>query len=99
MGQLLPSISNAELTYHLLLQSFDPVGPERDDLRAAISTSSLVNTQIPKKKDYTKPKDFLTGEFLRKHHRRSMGERGVKPEWDKQKFWKRWWAIAKGNTK
>ena len=87
VGEMLQRISHHELMHWMLLQSIDPAGEGRADLRAAISTSALVNTQVSKKRDLTKPKDFLTGELLRKQHRKSAAKRGLLPEWDAKAWW------------
>lgn len=97
---MLRRLSHEELTYWLILQAVDPVGEERADLRASISTAALHNTQVTRKKDAKKPKDFHAGEFLRKQHRKSMDERGLKQAWDGAKWKARWFGwISKHSNK
>jgi len=84
---VLQNVSNDELMHWFVLQSVDPSGEARADLRDAITASAFVNTQVTKKKDLTKPKDFLAGELLRKQHRKSAAQRGIITDWDARKFW------------
>lgn len=97
VGEMLQRVSQCELMYWLMLQSIDPAGEGRSDLRHAISTSALVNMQIQKRRDKTKPKDFMAGVLLRKQHKRDAARRGLVPEWDGKAFWRNLMNVVKRN--
>lgn len=94
VGEMLERMSHVELTYWLILESIDPSGVYRDDLRSAHQTAVLVNLQIPGKHKKTEPKDFLLSDLLRKQHERSMRVRGMKERFDRKAFFQNIASIA-----
>ena len=88
LGEMLERMSNFELLYQLVLESLDPSGEERADLRSAWQTSALVNIQIPGKRDKTTPKDFLLTEALSKQRATRGQTIGVEKKFDRTAFFK-----------
>ena len=85
VGELMDRMSHTELLYHLVLDSLDPTGDARDDLRAAMQTSNLVNVQITGKKK-TQPSDFLLDKMLKKSRDKAAEKWGLKKKFDRVAF-------------
>ena len=85
VGELMDRMTHAELLYHLVLDSLDPTGDEREDLRVAMQTSNLVNIQISGKKK-TKPGDFLLGAMFKKNRDKTAQNMGLKKKFDRVSF-------------
>lgn len=59
MRQLLSEISSSELTEWMAFDAIEPFGDPRDDLRAGIVASAVVNHSMSPPKQPTKPVDFM----------------------------------------
>lgn len=59
VGSMLAVMSSAELTYWIARNKREPVGAQREDLRAGIVAAAIYNVNIPKGKKKVKPTDFM----------------------------------------
>ena len=59
VGDLLQRMTSTELSYWIARNRFEPIGMQRDDMRAGIVASTICNVNIPKGKPKTKPADFM----------------------------------------
>ena len=75
VGEMLRTTSNTELMYWMALQTIDPIGEERADLRSGIIAATVHNANVSKKKDLKQPTDFMP-----------FYKAPVEPEFDKVGF-------------
>ncbi len=59
MGQLLETISSAELTEWLAYDQIEPFGPQREDLRTGLICSAVVNHSMSPPKSPVRASDFM----------------------------------------
>lgn len=59
MGQLLETISSAELTEWLAYDQIEPFGPQREDLRTGLICSTVANHSMSPPKKPVRASDFM----------------------------------------
>lgn len=93
---MLNSMTYYELLHWLMLESIDPIGPARDDLRHAMVGARLNNLWVSKDKHAFGPEDekVNAGTFYAKAYERSAKARGLVPEFDRDKFWQKFKLSA-----